>query len=83
MVESHPGMSPRGWRKGRNTALPYQHEIILPFLRSNNIKPNWIDCQDVMYGFCNETTGLCEGAIGKLSNILSELLKKNVFLDSN
>ena len=76
VVESHPGMLPRNLLFGTTTILPYQHEIILPFLRKNNIKPSWIDTNYMYFGICNDTTGLCGGALGKLSYIFCKTLKQ-------
>ena len=51
--------------KGTRSKMSYEFEILNPFLKQNNIIPNWINCRG-RYGWFDEESGKWTGDIGKV-----------------
>ena len=58
-------------RKGMLSYIPWDWEIIQPFLDHHSLTPIWIDCHYV-WGWPDET-GAWTGAVGKVRNLNFEL----------
>ena len=63
MVEYHPVVPVNGWF----SYIPYDWEIIKPFLDHYSLTPTWIDC-DGIPGIFDDELGNWTGAVGKVRN---------------
>ena len=49
--------------------IPFDWEIIKPFLEHYSLNPTWIDCE-YTWGVLNKKTGTWTGAVGKVRNCI-------------
>ena len=49
--------------------LVWDYEILLPFLKMNNLEPHWTNCNRI-WGTRNRTTGIWNGATGQVQRLL-------------
>ena len=54
---------------GRSSSIPYEWEIIKPFLDHYSLTPTWINC-NFTWGVLDEETGTWTGAVGMVSNFI-------------
>ena len=72
MVE-YPVLPMEGW-----SHIPWEYEIIKPFLDHYSLNPTWIDC-NYTSGMLDEETGTWTGALGKVRNCNLYTIYPNAF----
>ena len=55
--------------KGQQPFIPYNWEIIKPFLDHYSLIPTWINCH-FTWGWLDKETGTWTGAVGKVRNYI-------------
>ena len=77
MVEDYYFSDKHGGKVGFYTNIPYEYELIIPFLENNNVIGTWSDSHYI-WGEFNETTGLWTGNLGQVNLLLQIFVKLQV-----